>query len=295
MNHSSLEIFQVVAEELSIVKAAKRLGRVQSNVTTRIQLLEEDLNAMLFIRENKRLRLSPEGKRFLAYTKKILSLAQEARQSLHPSMPVGVLALGSMECTAASRVAGPLAAFSKSFPEVIINLSTHHTQLLTEKVLLSELDCALVALPTGRRGDVECHDSLRFQSLFEEELRLVLPVKMSRVKKLSDIKEGRLAAFAKGCTYREMSVRLLKNMAENGKQIEIQEINSYHSMLACVASGGYMCVLPESVLNLLQLPEGLTILPAGTATTQLIWRKDYSSPAMDNLLNLLQNKSNISG
>jgi len=294
MNHSSLEIFQVVAEELSIVKAAKRLGRVQSNVTTRIQLLEEELNTTLFIRENKKLRLSPEGKKFLVYTKKILSLAQEARQSLHPTMPAGMLALGSMECTAASRLAEPLAAFCQLFPEVTVNLSSHHTQLLTEKVLLSELDCALVALPRGRQGNIECHESLHFKPLFEEELRLVLPVRMGQVKKLSDIEEGRLAAFAKGCTYREIAVRLLTGMAKNGRQIQIQEINSYHSMLACVASGGYMCLLPESVLNLLQIPDGLNILPAGTATTQLIWRKDYSSPAMDNLLKLLQNTSNIS-
>lgn len=293
MNHSSLEIFQVVAEELSIVKAAKRLGRVQSNVTTRIQLLEEDLGVMLFIRENKKLRLSPEGKKFLAYTKKILSLAQEARQSLHPGMPVGKLALGSMECTAASRIAKPLAEFCRSFPEVTVNLSTHHTQLLTEKVLLSELDCALVALPTGRRGNIECHENLHFKPLFTEELRLVLPVGMRGLNNLDDIEEGRLAAFARGCTYREIAVRLLKNMAESGKQVQIQEINSYHSMLACVASGGYMCVLPESVLNLLQLPDGLSVLPAGTATTQLIWRKDYSSPAMDNLLKILQKTSNI--
>lgn len=292
MNHTSLEIFRVVAEELSIVKAAKRLGRVQSNITTRIQQLEEELDAQLFIRENKRLRLSPQGSQFLVYSKKILSLAQEARQSLHPDLPVGTLALGSMESTAASRLSAPLTAFSRACPEVKISLCTHPTQQLIEKVQLSELDCALVALPLDAEGGVQCPGNLRFQPLFTEDLVLVLPAGMNLIRNLADINEGRLAAFAKGCTYRDIASRLLANMSGNGKTITVQEVNSYHAMLACIASGSYMCMLPESVLALLQLPENLSILPAGKATTQLIWREDYHSPALDRLLHILQDSAN---
>lgn len=295
MNHTSLEIFRVVAEELSIVKAAKRLGRVQSNITTRIQQLEEELDSQLFIRENKKLRLSPQGRQFLIYTKKILSLAQEARQVLHPKSPSGTLELGTMECTAASRLADPLAAFSQACPEVRLNLCTLPTKFLTEKVLLSELDCALVALPQRKDGEVECPAGLNFQPLFIEELLLVLPTGMNLIRDVADISEGRLAAFSRGCTYREIATDLLAKMSGNGKKIQIQEVSSYHFMLACVASGGYMCMLPESVLSLLQLPDGLTVLPAGSAVTQFIWRKGYNSPAMDSLLRLLQNTSNLTG
>lgn len=67
MNHTSLEIFTVVAEELSIIKAATRLGRVQSNITTRIQQLEQELGVQLFSRENRRLALTPQGRKFLGY------------------------------------------------------------------------------------------------------------------------------------------------------------------------------------------------------------------------------------
>ncbi|MQK22703.1 LysR family transcriptional regulator, partial [Escherichia coli] len=44
MNHATLLIFKIVAEEQSITRAAKKLGRVQSNITTRIQQLEEELD-----------------------------------------------------------------------------------------------------------------------------------------------------------------------------------------------------------------------------------------------------------
>ncbi|MDJ1657171.1 LysR family transcriptional regulator, partial [Raoultella sp. Ech2A] len=53
MNHSTLEIFKIVAQERSVTRAAKRLGRAQSNITTRIQQLEEELDVELFVRGNK--------------------------------------------------------------------------------------------------------------------------------------------------------------------------------------------------------------------------------------------------
>ena len=61
MDLSDLRIFLAVVREGGITRAAERLNRVQSNVTTRIRQLEEDLEATLFIREGKRLRLAPAG------------------------------------------------------------------------------------------------------------------------------------------------------------------------------------------------------------------------------------------
>ena len=54
MDLAALEIFRTVALEGSVTRAAERLGRVQSNVTTRVQQLEEQLGATLFLREGRR-------------------------------------------------------------------------------------------------------------------------------------------------------------------------------------------------------------------------------------------------
>lgn len=61
MNHSTLEIFKIVAQEHSVTRAAKRLGRAQSNITTRIQQLEEELDVELFVRGNKDAALRRRG------------------------------------------------------------------------------------------------------------------------------------------------------------------------------------------------------------------------------------------
>jgi DNA-binding transcriptional LysR family regulator len=54
MDFASLQVFRAVVEEGGITQAAKKLHRVQSNVTTRIQQLEASLGAQLFVRRNRR-------------------------------------------------------------------------------------------------------------------------------------------------------------------------------------------------------------------------------------------------
>ena len=67
MELSDLAIFRTVAREGGIVRAAKRLNRVPSNVTTRIKQLEASMGVPLFSREGRRLALSQSGERLLDY------------------------------------------------------------------------------------------------------------------------------------------------------------------------------------------------------------------------------------
>ena len=282
MNHTSLKIFTVVAEELSIIKAAKRLGRVQSNITTRIQQLEQELDVQLFLRDNKKLQLSPEGETFLSYCRQLLTLADEARQALHPQQPSGILRLGSMESTVASRLNQPLSDFSRTFPEVHLQLVTLPTRQLTEAVLARELDCALVSLPVNGQ-QTECPAGLNFRSLFSEDLLMIYPAGYQ-----PDCQETLpLAAFAEGCSYRRIAVQALQSQGSGNPLPAISEVSSYHSMLSSVAGGGYCCLLPASVFGLLQPARELTIIPAGSAVTQFIWRDHSASLAVQHLGDLL--------
>jgi DNA-binding transcriptional LysR family regulator len=78
----ALEIFRAVAEHGGITKAAARLNRVQSNVTTRVKQLEERLGIELFYRRKRKLTLSREGKLLLSYAERLLRLSTEAEAAL---------------------------------------------------------------------------------------------------------------------------------------------------------------------------------------------------------------------
>src|SRR2546430_12620662 len=121
---TALEIFKTVAEQGSITKAAARLHRVQSNVTTRVKHLEERLGAQLFLRQHRRLVLSPQGKRLLAYADRLLHLSSEAEAALRNGMPAGTLQIGALESTAATRLPPVLSRYHRAYPDVRIELVT---------------------------------------------------------------------------------------------------------------------------------------------------------------------------
>ena len=86
MDLAALEIFRTVVEAGGITRAATRLHRVQSNVTTRIRQLEQSLGVELFLRDGKRMVLTPAGQTLFDYARRILQLSDEAR---HPVQPRG--------------------------------------------------------------------------------------------------------------------------------------------------------------------------------------------------------------
>ncbi|HBP1121434.1 LysR family transcriptional regulator [Pseudomonas aeruginosa] len=273
MDLSSLEIFRAVAHEASVTRAAQQLQRAQSNVTTRIRQLEEDLGVELFLRDGKRMSLTERGSEFLAYAEQLLALADEARQSMHPAEPGGRLRLGSMESTAASRLPALLASYHKACPRVALEVSTGTSRALFDGVRARRLDCALVAAGPGWAGELD-GSGLRGEPLFREDLLMILPAEHPPVHDVAEVRLRTLAGFARGCTYRQLAEDSL------GAPLTVQEVGSYHAILACVAAGACVGVLPRSVLQLLGTPP-LRSLPLAEVDTWLVWREGYATAAFE--------------
>ncbi|MBG6733771.1 LysR family transcriptional regulator [Pseudomonas aeruginosa] len=273
MDLSSLEIFRAVAHEASVTRAAQQLQRAQSNVTTRIRQLEEDLGVELFLRDGKRMSLTERGSEFLAYAEQLLALADEARQSMHPAEPGGRLRLGSMESTAASRLPALLASYHKACPRVALEVSTGTSRALFDGVRARRRDGARVAAGPGWAGELD-GSGLRGEPLFREELLMILPAEHPPVHDVAEVRLRTLAGFARGCTYRQLAEDSL------GTPLTVQEVGSYHAILACVAAGACVGVLPRSVLQLLGTPP-LRSLPLAEVDTWLVWREGYATAAFE--------------
>lgn len=274
MDLAALDIFRTVAQEGSVTRAAERLGRAQSNVSTRLQQLEEQLGAALFIREGRGMVLTPAGQTLLDYAKRLLALAEEARQALHPGEPAGRLRIGSMESTAATRLPAPLAALHARWPRLALELHTAPSRQLVEQVLRHELDCALVAWsPPGLDEDAPVERTL----VCTETLLLALPASHPPVQAPADLRVHQLAAFAQGCSYRRIGEDWMRRA---GGAVEVLELASYPAILACVAAGRCAGVVPQSVLDLLREPPALQWVPLGRCQTMLVHRPGYATPAL---------------
>ena len=239
MELSDLKVFRTVVEAGGVLRAADRLHRVPSNVTTRIRKLEADLGVTLLIREGRRLRISPTGRLLLDYAEKLLNLADEAREALHDDRPRGTLRLGSMESTAAGRLPRPLSLFHQRHPDVAVELHTGATGPLVEQVLAGELDAALVIEPVD-------DPRLAAVPIFVETLVLVADAGHPRIRVPRDVRRRTLLAFHHGCSHRQ---RLEEWFAQEGKPPErLIELASYHAILGCAAAGMGVALVPRSVL-----------------------------------------------
>src|SRR5436305_1130573 len=150
MDLADLHIFRSVVQAGGITRAAEKLNRVQSNVTTRVRQLETELGVELFIRDGKRLHLSSAGKLLLDYADRLIDLAQEAREAVHDATPRGLLRLGTGESTAAMRLPVPMNEYLGRYPDVTLELRTGNTRELAADVLAGDLDAALVSEPDAR-------------------------------------------------------------------------------------------------------------------------------------------------
>jgi DNA-binding transcriptional LysR family regulator len=243
MDLSDLTVFCTVVEAGGVTRAAERLHRVQSNVTTRIRKLEQDLGVSLFEREGRQLVLTADGERLLSYARQLLGLAAAARNELAGQRLAGRFRLGSMENTAATRLPLPLSRFHHDYPEVELELSTGPSLPMCQRVLRGEVDAALVTEPVGGGLDPRLDSRL----IGIEELVLVTALGHPPVRDARDVAHDTLLAFQPGCGYRQ---RLEDWFASAGRLPQRQvELASYHAILGCAAAGMGVALVPEKLLD----------------------------------------------
>ena len=289
MELSDLHIFRTVAREGGIVRAARRLHRVPSNVTTRIQQLEASMGVQLFTRERNRLALSPSGERLLVHADRMLRMADEVRSAMSGAAPSGTLRLGALESTSASRLPAVLAEYHKAHPDVRVELMTGTNDALTAAVLERRVDAAFVAeAPSSRE--------LSHQPLFRERLVIISAAGHVPIRRPQDVEGDSVIAFPNGCHYRRVLQRWLGE--RRLPSIRVLELGSYHAIVACVASGTGIALAPESVLDTVQHAAVVAHpLPRVHAdiVTPLVWRTSEESQALAALRTLLAARRTTAG
>ncbi len=278
----SLAIFRTVVEEGGVVRAAQKLHRVPSNVTTRIRQLEAFLGVRLFRREGRTLSLSAEGETLLNYAVRLLRLADEAVSDLRTGRPQGLFRLGSLESTAGSRLAPILSRYHAAHPGVVVELVTGTTGALVQRVMNFEIEAAFVSEPFTA-------PALQALPVFHEELVLITPREVRQVRTARDLGRSTMIAFAQGCSYRKRLEDWLGSAdVIPGRTLEFA---SYQGMIACVAAGTGFAIVPQSVLQTLQATQKVNQhpLPERVARNQthLVWRGEPSL-ALERLVGLLQ-------
>lgn len=114
-----LKTFMSIVKFGNFSQAAQFLGYTQSTATTHIQLLEKELNTVLFERFGHQLMLTGDGERLYDYAERITKLADEAKNALDDfSTPRGPITIGVPESLCVYRLNDLLREYAVVYPEV---------------------------------------------------------------------------------------------------------------------------------------------------------------------------------
>lgn len=236
MEFKDLEIFQMVAEKGTITGAAKEFNYVQSNITSRIHKLETELNTPLFNRHRRGMSLTPEGKKLLTYSKKILMLTDEMHKAVQSkNEPSGKLDIGTIETVI--HLPKILSSFVKKYKNVDLSLFTGVTETLEEDVLNHKLDGAFVT-------DSDFHPDLVSHEVFQEELVLISD---RRASALDELKEEPFLCFSKGCGYRARLEAWYHD--QNITPQKVMEFGTLETILRSVVEGLGVTFVPKSAVT----------------------------------------------
>ena len=149
-----LRSFVSVVDAGGFTRAGERVHRTQSTVSQQIKRLEDDVGQPLLEPHGKDVTPTEAGERLLSYARRLLSLAEEARDVMARPGSEGAVRLGIPEDFAAYRLAKLLAAFSRSHPGLRLDVRADQSTYLRRDLERGELDLALFKRAAGEKGGI---------------------------------------------------------------------------------------------------------------------------------------------
>jgi DNA-binding transcriptional LysR family regulator len=148
INLTFLETFVWVARLKSFTLAAERLNATQAAVSSRISALETELGVKLFLREPRRLSLTPEGVEALAKAEPLLVTARDFVDDVTGARDIrGTLRVGVIDTISYTWLIDLIHASKERFPNLTLDLTAETSLRLSEMLKGGEIDLALLMGP----------------------------------------------------------------------------------------------------------------------------------------------------
>ncbi len=159
MDILSLEIFTRTAEEGNITKTAQLMNLSQPTVSRRIRELEEELGRQLFVRTNKSVALTDEGRQFLESASDMLTIYKKTiRQSVNNDALTGDIYIGSGEIPAFASLSKQITDFCRLHPGICFHILSGNADEISDGIEKGVIDLGLVS----RSVNTESYESLEY-------------------------------------------------------------------------------------------------------------------------------------
>ena len=135
-------VFYTVAKHNHMTKASEELHISQPAISQSIKKLEDQLGGTLFLRSNKGMSLTSEGKMFYEYVKGALELISNAENEFtsFKDLSKGEIKIGCSTTLTKLILINSLKEFHKDYPNININIINDLTSNLINDLKLGKLD-----------------------------------------------------------------------------------------------------------------------------------------------------------
>ena len=246
MDLKQLRQFAAIAEAGSVSRAADRLGMAQPALSSALSGMEKNLGSRLFIRTRSGVQLTEAGVRLLEQARQVLEQANEfevlARELAAGS--AGRLRIGFITSALYDILPASLAKLRVRYPEVRIELREMASDAQSQALREGEIDVGFCRSPLPARR------SLREKLLSSSPMVAAVPEDFPRAASGS-VALADIAAFGLILppeTQSGLQTRILQAIQAQGISPRVvQEANRNQTMLACVAAGIGVALVPRSI------------------------------------------------
>ena len=145
-----LRTFVSVVELGGHSKAGAMLGRSQPAISLQLGLLEELVGAPLFIKKGRAIQPTADGEVLLAYAREVVRINDEAMSYFKRRVMTGVLRIGLPSDYAVAFLQNALADFTRSHPEVNLEVRCDLSREILRQMRADELDIVVAMMPEQR-------------------------------------------------------------------------------------------------------------------------------------------------
>ncbi|KAA1260204.1 Hydrogen peroxide-inducible genes activator [Rubripirellula obstinata] len=148
--------------------AAESVGMSQPAISRSIARLEEDFGQPLLERGTRQVTLTDAGILLRSRAQQVLSILEDAKAEINDDGETGRIRVGAIPTIAPYLLPSLLKKFATRFPAAHVGVEEDTTEHLSKRLTHGEIDIAIMALPISEKY-------LQVETLFEEELLLVMP------------------------------------------------------------------------------------------------------------------------
>lgn len=170
MNTQQLKSFVSVAENLSFSKAAEQLYISIPSISRNIKLIEEELGAVLFVRDKHRVQLTKAGQSFYKDARLILKAHEQAIVHIQEGNRSSQLRICFTSYEELRTVAEVLRRYREQYPEISVRIKCEHYPKSISLLKLQDVDLML-----GSENMAPREQDIRFQAFRRYNYIAVVP------------------------------------------------------------------------------------------------------------------------